>query len=387
MGISLNDKATMDLSYLLSLYNKYDGELRKLARLLRIQYHKMQRLNYRARLADVEGEVMYMLIREKRPELIFEISPNYGWSTNYILSALTANPKGVVHSFEILPKINGKPTEQIIRQNQHPLWDQERLIVHIGDARDMTPKVEGKIDFLFLDSCHEDWFANWYINSLFPRVEGTILIHDIAQEHVNSSSEARYVLNWLRQHKIAFTSLYLVGVECDSKGKRRGYAERCLMRSWAIGLSLPSTSTYELPAFTESVWSLLQQAETAASRRELETAESLLNEITQMAMNNLSPDYWPTTFKKAGSLFEQLGEKEEASRCFKRALGSSFFMPDLDYKSNLFYLLTALLKHRKWQLVLMTLLLILSRPSFWFRLIMYIYRPTKNRLARLVRRI
>ena len=67
-----------------------------------------------AAFGDIEGEIMYLVIRELRPDCIFEISPAAGYSTNYILAALTANGHGCLHSFDINGMIHGSPAESVI---------------------------------------------------------------------------------------------------------------------------------------------------------------------------------------------------------------------------------------------------------------------------------
>jgi hypothetical protein len=56
------------------LYEKYGDELRRLARCMRTRYHAMHRDNYKTAFSDVEGEIVYMLVRERKPEMAFEIS-------------------------------------------------------------------------------------------------------------------------------------------------------------------------------------------------------------------------------------------------------------------------------------------------------------------------
>lgn len=164
---------------------------------MREQFHAMQRRGHGTIFGDVEGELMYLLIRETQPDIAFEISPNAGWSTNYILAALTANQKGTLHSFELLTKLKGKPIEEVIRTNQHPEWDQNRFVLHVGDARQTVPLVPGTVDFLLIDSCHEDWFAEWYIQTVFPRVNGPAIVQDIAfVDEPVLSSDAEHFWAW-----------------------------------------------------------------------------------------------------------------------------------------------------------------------------------------------
>ena len=194
---------------ILELYQQYEPELRRLCQRLRTQYHRLVNRGDGAGFGDVEGEVMYLLLRETKPDLVFEISPYAGWSTNYILAALTANRKGVVHSFEIARKIRGQPTNQVIRRNQCEEWEQDRLIIHLGDARTLVSQVRGPIGFLLLDSCHDAEFARWYIQEVFPQVHGTVFIQDIAfTDHLEPSTEATEVWAWARSRGIP---LQLVG--------------------------------------------------------------------------------------------------------------------------------------------------------------------------------
>ncbi len=130
---------------------------------------------YSCDFSDRESELLYLLIRALQPATVVEISPCHGYSTNYILAALTHNGAGELHSYEIVDQIHGKPAEKAIRDNQLPWLDQTRLHIHIGDA---TRADIPDPDFLFLDSAHEAWFASWYFQSLVPRAK-VCLIHDI----------------------------------------------------------------------------------------------------------------------------------------------------------------------------------------------------------------
>ena len=93
--------------YIISLYGKYVKDLKEVRRqqkwfLIRHNNTLLRRL-YRMRLLttirwpmldDVEAEVTYLLIRDRNPKLIMEMSPNGGWSTTWILRALRDNGAG-----------------------------------------------------------------------------------------------------------------------------------------------------------------------------------------------------------------------------------------------------------------------------------------------------
>lgn len=159
-----------------NLYGRYSIDLATLTDEMAGHRKSLTDAGYSCDFSDRESELLYLLIRALQPATVVEISPCHGYSTNYILAALTHNGKGELHSYEIVDQIHGKPTERAIRDNQLPWLDQTRLHVHIGDA---TQADIPDPDFLFLDSAHEAWFASWYFDSLVPRAK-VCLVHDIA---------------------------------------------------------------------------------------------------------------------------------------------------------------------------------------------------------------
>src|SRR5665213_553562 len=92
--------------YFSALYSKYQSELVELTRELAPLRERMLAEGYGADFGDMEAEILYMLLREARPDKIAEISPCHGYSTNYILAALTRNNFGRVFSFEITKETN-----------------------------------------------------------------------------------------------------------------------------------------------------------------------------------------------------------------------------------------------------------------------------------------
>ncbi|HZL59500.1 MAG TPA: class I SAM-dependent methyltransferase [Stellaceae bacterium] len=161
--------------YFSALYSKYQSELVELTRELAPLRERMLAEGYGADFGDMEAEILYMLLREARPDKIAEISPCHGYSTNYILAALTRNNFGRVFSFEITKETNGKPTEVVIAENLLSRLDRSRLVLHVGDA--ITADIPD-VDFLFIDSAHEAWFAAWYLKNLVPRTK-LCFVHDI----------------------------------------------------------------------------------------------------------------------------------------------------------------------------------------------------------------
>ena len=158
-----------------ALYHKYWDELRPLCEKMRAIRKNMLEQGFSADFSDRESEILYLVLRESKPDLVVEISPCHGYSTNYILAALTHNKKGQLHSFEIQERVHGIAITDVIKQNLDCHIDKSRLKLHIGDA---TKAVIPECDFLFIDSCHQAYFASWYFSKLVSKPK-LVFIHNI----------------------------------------------------------------------------------------------------------------------------------------------------------------------------------------------------------------
>jgi predicted O-methyltransferase YrrM len=350
------------------LYGKYDAELRGLGARLRRFYHALQRRGHRTAFSDVEGEILYLLVRESRPETVFEISPAAGWSTNYLLAALTANGAGTLHSFELAPTIDGRPTAEVIRSNQHPDSDQRRLEVHVGDAQETVPAVAGPIDLLLLDSCHEEFFARWYVDRVFPRVRGPVMVQDVAfVDGLEPSSEAQYLWAWLGEARLRVVLVGALEAELERAGVRAGYPERRGVRSNAVVFALPVLGTGGLPALGEPWEALVARAEAATSRGDAEAADRLLSEAIPRLLRATDRTNRHRALCRAGACFARLGEAGEARRCLERALGVVVLGDPGDRRKGLPELFDVFRARRQWRLALRVALLMMLEPQVGLR--------------------
>lgn len=210
--------------WLIGLYRKYSEELVELSEQMARKYVAMLEAGYGTVVADIEGELLYLLVREYRPELIYEISPNAGFSTNYLLAAATRNGTGRMEGFEIIPEFFGIPVEQVIRSNLIDLCDGSRYHVNVGDARVTVPERlrHESPDFTFIDSCHDDFFAEFYVKELLPRCRKIVFAQDICHfdprpEH---STEAYYLLSFLQETGTRFLSVGAYEDDLNASGLR-----------------------------------------------------------------------------------------------------------------------------------------------------------------------
>ena len=193
------------------LHAKYADELGPLSERLAAQRAAIVEGGWSADFSDREGELLYMTIREARPEVVVEISPCHGYSTNYILAALRSNGRGVVHSYELAAEVDGVPTEDVIRRNLLDELPGDALQVIIGDAR--TQEIPAA-DVLLVDSAHEDHFAAWVFETLIANA-GYVVHHDLVvagKDHYEPKGwrvgprESSFVLEALRRSGRTFFS-------------------------------------------------------------------------------------------------------------------------------------------------------------------------------------
>lgn len=218
----------ISLDYLQVLIKKYSTELSDLSIKIKKKYYEMRKLNFGATFSDFEGEMLYCLIRDRRPEIIYEISPNCGFSSLYITSALSKNKKGKVFSFEIEKKKNNVPIQKVIENNLFNSKDFKTLQLVIGDASKTTPKFPDP-DILLIDSCHDRWFGKWYAKNLLKRVKDLSILQDILffdrREH---SGEADHLIsNYLNKNK--YVSLGILERLESFKFTRKKFVQR---RPW-----------------------------------------------------------------------------------------------------------------------------------------------------------
>mmetsp|Transcript_55155 Transcript_55155/g.175436 ORF Transcript_55155/g.175436 Transcript_55155/m.175436 type:complete len:261 (-) Transcript_55155:744-1526(-) len=123
-------------------------------------------------VGDIEAEVIYLRIRELRPENVAEYGFGQGLTTVYILCALRDNGKGTLHSFDKLDKHG--------RVDKVPAGlAASRWVFHLGDARSTSPLLGVDFDYIHSDAQHSVQFAQWLAaHDLAKRTELHVSFHD-----------------------------------------------------------------------------------------------------------------------------------------------------------------------------------------------------------------
>jgi len=161
----------------------------------------------------IEAQILYLLIRSIKPEVVVEISPNYGYSTGFILLAMNKNNCDRLYSFDLEEKFH-----------QHALHNFARVGINTsrqqffaGDVREVHHRMlPDKVNLLFMDSDHSYAFAQWYIANLYPRVVegGLIHAHDVlrygVRPHLGDAGEGRAIWEFIQRQQIPETDFLYV---------------------------------------------------------------------------------------------------------------------------------------------------------------------------------
>lgn len=161
----------------------------------------------------LEAQVLYLLIRFLKPDVIVEISPNYGYSTGFLLLAMNKNNRGQLYSFDLEKRFH----RHALRNFERVGIDTSRQRFFAGDIREVYDHALPKrIDILFMDSDHSYAFSQWYMANLYPRlVEGGLIhVHDVlrygVKPHLGDQGEGRAIWEFIKEHLIPETDyLYI----------------------------------------------------------------------------------------------------------------------------------------------------------------------------------
>jgi len=152
-------------SYILNYIDEEDELLAKLYRKAHVQL-----LHPRMLAGHLQGRILKMLVRMRRPQRILEIGTYTGYAALCLAEGLPDD--GEIHTVEIDDEMEGFAREQF---EQSPFKDKIRL--HIGDVRDILPQLEGRFDMVYIDGDKREYCD--YYDLVFDRVcSGGIILAD-----------------------------------------------------------------------------------------------------------------------------------------------------------------------------------------------------------------
>jgi predicted O-methyltransferase YrrM len=135
-----------------------EGEL--LATLYRQAHVKL--LHPRMLAGHLQGRILKMLARMQGAQRILELGTYTGYATLCLAEALPET--GEIHTIEIDDEM-----EDFIREQLEKSELQSKIHLHIGDAFNIVPRLEGLFDMVFIDADKRDYCQ--YYDLVFDKVK------------------------------------------------------------------------------------------------------------------------------------------------------------------------------------------------------------------------
>lgn len=121
----------------------------------------LQTINPRMMSGHFQGRILKMLVRMARPLRVLEIGTFTGYSALCMAEGLPCG--GRIDTVEIDDEL-----EDFIRRNFSESPYNGSITLHIGDARQVVPRLDGAFDFVFIDADKREYGD--YYELVLPRV-------------------------------------------------------------------------------------------------------------------------------------------------------------------------------------------------------------------------
>jgi len=150
---------------------------------------------------NMQGKLLQMISCMLRPKKILEVGTYTGYSALCLSEGLAEN--GILHTIEINPE-----REDVIRKYIAEAGLTKKINLHIGNALDIIPAINGPFELVFIDADKENYLK--YYHSIFDKVrKGGFILADnalwggkVLKESSPSDTETiaikefnRYILN------------------------------------------------------------------------------------------------------------------------------------------------------------------------------------------------
>jgi len=150
------------------ILNHIDGEDKLLTELYRKAH--VQLLRPRMLAGHLQGRILKMLVRMHRPQRMLEIGTYTGYAT--LCPAEGLPDDGEIHTVEMDDEI-----EDFIRENFNRSPFKDKIRLHIGDVREIIPRLDGLFDMVYIDGDKREYCD--YFDLVFDRVrQGGIILAD-----------------------------------------------------------------------------------------------------------------------------------------------------------------------------------------------------------------
>jgi predicted O-methyltransferase YrrM len=129
-------------------------------------------------IGQIEASMLYIMIRENKPNHVVEIGALCGVSTRWILSALRENGVGKLSSFDLH---DYAPTYIAKEYSEPNRWDFYQLDIFDHLKTEAGQLIAQEIDLFFIDALHQNSFAQVYTKQLLAKSPRrvSVFVHDI----------------------------------------------------------------------------------------------------------------------------------------------------------------------------------------------------------------
>jgi predicted O-methyltransferase YrrM len=133
------------------------------------------------------GELLYAIVRARRPFRVVEFGASHGVSTIYLAAALSDCGRGALITTEQLSS-----SAETARRNLDDAGVGGTVEIRVGDARETLAAISGTIDFLFLDGRNDLYLA--ILELLEPRlVPDAVVVADFSADDPDLLTYMDYV--------------------------------------------------------------------------------------------------------------------------------------------------------------------------------------------------
>ena len=130
----------------------------------------LQTINPRMCSGQLQGQFLTFISNMTHPKNVLEIGTFTGYSAICLASGLADG--GVLHTIESNPEYEDRIREYVA---QSPVAD--RIVLHIGDAKEVIPTLTPVWDLVFIDAEKEDY--RFYYDCVLPHVrQGGFILAD-----------------------------------------------------------------------------------------------------------------------------------------------------------------------------------------------------------------
>jgi predicted O-methyltransferase YrrM len=152
-------------NYILAHIDKEGAQLSRLNREAHVRLLRPRMIS-----GHLQGRTLKMLVRMLRPERILEIGAYTGYATLCLAEGLPEN--GEIHTIEIDDEMEDFIREQFDQSDLKP-----KIRLHIGDALEIIPQLDGNFDMAFIDA-DKRLYCEYY-DLIFDKINpGGIILAD-----------------------------------------------------------------------------------------------------------------------------------------------------------------------------------------------------------------